>query len=306
MRTEIKPWFFFLTIAIAVACISFFIDQHRNSPISSNAELVSVLPDRHTAVFFADFALLRRSGYLKPLNAVAEEDGDYKKFVDETHFDYSQDIDALAGAAVRSEFLFTIRGRFDWPSLRRYAADHGGNCEESRCKMPATEPGRWIAFWPIQSDVMELVLGNAASPASKAYLNHVRHDQQISGAPVWVEFSPALLRRTPSLPIGVRLFTVALQSANSVVISLRTAPANSTDAFEIRLNASCASPAAAVSIANQLELETKLLKLKMAHDHEPADPASLAGLLISGQFHASGNEAIGVWPVSETLLRALE
>ncbi|MGH9584251.1 MAG: hypothetical protein ACRD4O_15105 [Bryobacteraceae bacterium] len=303
MRIEIKPWIFFPAIAIAVGCFAFFVHQSLHHAAISNEDLVRLLPRSADAVFFADFALLRRAGMLKLVSPAAKEDPEYKQFVHQTDFDYSKDIDALAGAATGRDLLFVIRGRFDWPSLRRYAASHNGYCKGQLCRVPASEPGRWASFRPLRSDVIALRLGPAVSPEPNSFL---QGNEPIPHSPVWVELSPNILRNSARLPIGLRIFASALEPANSVTFSLTPAPAKSGNAFEVRLNAGCASSAAAASLASRLQLDTRLLKLELAREHRNAGPGSLAGLILSGQFHSAGVEAIGVWPVSQALLRSLE
>jgi hypothetical protein len=304
LRIEIKPWIFFLALAIAVGCATFFIAQYRYQAVNSNADLVALLPRGDRTVFFADFALLRKSGKLKLPGAAAAEEPEYKQFVRETHFDYTQDIDALAGAASGRQLLFAIRGRFDWLALRRYAAHHGGHCNGDFCRVLTREPDRWASFWPVQSDVMALLLGPAVP--SKRELHPRQQNERTPNAPVWVELAPSLLRNPARLPVALRLFSIALHAANSVTLAVVPAPTNSADAFDVRLHAEYASHAAAAAVATQLELDTKLLKLELARENEAAGPASLAGLLTSGEFHSINAETIGIWPVREALLRALQ
>jgi hypothetical protein len=302
LHFEIKPWIFFPAIAIAVGCFAFFAGEQRHRAVS-NADLVRLLPRGEGALFFADFGVLRQSRMLKLLSPAAEREPDYEQFVRQTDFDYSQDIDALAGAATGRKLLFIIRGRFDWPLLRRYAASHGGTCKGQLCRVPTNEPGRWASFRPLQSDVMILRLG---PPSALELKWSLQGNAPIPQAPVWVELSPNMLRNPAGLPTALRLFAIALQAADSATVALVPAPAGSADAFDVRLNAGYASHAAAATVANQLQLDTKLLKLELAREHQTPNPASLAGLLTSGEFRSGDREVIGIWPVREELIRALE
>jgi hypothetical protein len=74
----------------------------------------------------------------------------------------------------------------------------------------------------------------------------------------------------------------------------------------IDLSAQCSSAVAADTVRKQLEIETKMLKLELAHEHAQPNPADLTGLLTSGTFDVSGREVRGEWPVKKELLNALQ
>ena len=301
LRIDFKPLAVFLSLAAVTGGICLFISQYHDRPIRSRQDLIALLPRQNRAVFFVDFASLRRAGVLKSLSSAAQE-AEYQDFVRETHFDYTQDLEELAGSADQNETLLVVRGRFDWRLLRNYAALHGGKCDGELCRVPTSQPQRWASFWPLQPDAMVLVLGLPIVAAEKLQPHHT--DVTAPDSPVWIEFSPALLPEA-TLPEILRLFTSALQPASSVTFSLLPARAEE-NAFEIRLNARCASPAAAQALANQLQLNTKLLTLALTRKGQYIDPASLAGVLTSGKFYASGERALGIWPVTQAFLHAIE
>jgi hypothetical protein len=301
LRIDFKPLYVFLSLAAITGCICFFISQDHHRPVRSRRDLVALLPRKNRALFFIDFASLRRAGFLKLLSSAAPE-GEYQDFIRKTHFDYTKDIEELAGSANQNELLLVIRGQFDWLLLRNYATLHGGNCDGERCRVPTSQPRRWASFWPLQPDAMVLVLGPPAVAARKLQPNYT--DLTVPDSPIWAELSPALLPDA-SLPDILRLYTSALQPAISVTFSLLPT-ATERNAFEIRLSARCASPAAAQALANQLQLNTKLLILALTREGKPINPAGLTGLLTSGKFYASGELALGLWPVNQAFLHAIE
>jgi hypothetical protein len=301
LRIDYKPLYVFLSLAAVTGSICFFISRYHHRPVRSRRDLIALLPRQNRAVFFLDLASLRQTGVLKSLRSAAQE-AEYQDFVRETHFDYTQDLDELAGSAGQNEILLVVRGRFDWRLLRNYAALHGGKCDGELCRVPTSQPQRWASFWPLQPDAMVLVLGPPVGATEKLQPHYT--DVTEPDSPVWIEFSPALLPEA-TLPEILRLFTAALQPASSVTFSLFPAGADE-NAFEIRLNARCASPAAAQALAHQLQLNTKLLTLALTRKGQNIDPASLAGLLTSGKFYASREQVLGIWPVTQAFLRAIE
>lgn len=301
MRIVTKPWILFPAIAVAIGCLAFFLAQRRHSV--TNAELVRMVPHEGDAVFFADFTMLRREGMVKLLSPAAKEAPEYTQFVRQTDFDYSKDIDAIAGAIDGDQLVFLIRGRFDWRSLRRYAQDHGGHCKDNLCRVPTHEPERWLSFRPFASDVMVLRLGRALLPEPKWA---VAVEEPIPQAPIWIKLLPRILHNPQRLPVAVQFFATALEPARSVVLSLHSAAPHSGNAFQIQLHAQCVSAGTATAVANQLQLDTKFLKLAFIRQHPNVSSGSLAEVLLSGQFHSAGPEAIGVWPVSKLLLHSLE
>lgn len=233
------------------------------------------------------------------------EEPSYTNFVRETHFDYTRDVDAVAGAANQEGVFFVVRGRFDWDRLRRYAADHGGGCKDGLCTAPTSRVGQWASFLSIQPDVLALAVSRSAS-AARALTHRTNTDpQSMPSEPVWVSVSPGVLRNPASLPAGARIFAISLQSAESVLLAL--GPSRSTGAaFELDLDAQFSSAAAADTARAQLELDTKMLKMELAREHEQPNPANLTGLLVAGTFQVLDTRLLGRWPVRRELLESLE
>lgn len=305
MRIRLNPWLFLTLLAAAVGVIVFGIHFYRFRFVRTNADLLRFLPQSHATIFFANVALLRHAGLLSVL-AGGAEDLEYKKFVQQTQFDYRRDIDAVAAAADHQSFFILVRGHFDSSRLRQYAALHGGFCDENLCRMSTSVAGRWVSFFPVQPDVLALAV--TRDPSGVAALKPLGHSisQPLPLEPIWMRVSQAVLENPADLPPPLRIFAISMQAANPVMLSLSPANTQSGAAFNLRLDALCPREATAETIRNQLQIQTKLLKLELAREHRQPNPADLTGLLTSGSFQVVGNSVVGVWPVSRELIKTLQ
>ena len=96
---------------------------HRAHSVARPSDLVVLLPTSNASVVYIDVDALRRSGILDLVaGSKAVEDADYQQFVNETKFDYRQDLDAIAAAFKDGKVYFALRGRFHWKNLKDYAA----------------------------------------------------------------------------------------------------------------------------------------------------------------------------------------
>ncbi len=309
MRVRLKPWVFVALLAGAIAVILFGIHYYRYRFVRSDAEMLALLPHgQDPTMFFVDVQALRRAGMLGLIaGSRRAEEPEYRDFVRQTRFDYTKNIDAIAGAATRDSTFFVVRGRFDWAELRGYAIAHGGTCKRSFCAVPAKQIGRWISFFPIQPDVTALAL--SSNPAAAETLRPAGHKvvpQPDSSDPVWVEISQAVLKNPLTLPTPLRIFAISIQSADAVRLSLSPAVKGSGAVFNLRLDARCPSAATAETIRNQLQIETKMLTLELAREHRQPNSADLTGLMTSGTFQAARKRVIGTWPVRKELLNGIE
>jgi hypothetical protein len=303
---RLKPLFVLLALAGVVAVLMFGIDRYRHRFVRSAGDMVALLPAGDWTVFFADFSLLRRAGIFKLLSGTqTAEDPEYRAFVQSTKFDYTQDIDSLAGETDGSQIFFLVRGRFSWSRLRQYATNHGGACQSDFCNVPTTRPGRWASFLPIQADVMALAV--SADKTAAYQLTPRRHgpDKHVSNEPVWVKVSNRLLDHPESLPVAARIFAISLAPAETVVFSLN-ASGNEAAPFSLQLNADCATLPKADVVRGQLEMQTKMIRAELVREHQQVNPGDLTGLLASGTFEQNGRRVVGKWPVYRQLLGALQ
>ncbi len=290
---------------LAAGAIYFGVERYRYRFLQTNHDLLRFLPQTDATIFFADVAALRQGGFLQLLEgAQAKVESDYRGFVRETGFDYTRDIDAVAGASEKQELRFVLRGRFDWTRLREYAKRHSGNCEGDVCQAPTSVPLRQASFRSIQPDVMALEIGGLGTTA-RALQRGPEPALTPANAPVWVRPSHALLMNPSDLPVALRIFAISLESADSVLLSLKSAAAEN-EAFTIEVDAAFPNQPAADTARTQLDINTKMLKLGLAREHKQPDPSDFTELLTSGSFEATHQHLIGSWPVRRELLKALE
>jgi hypothetical protein len=65
----------------------------------------------------------------------ASEEPDYRRFVEETGFDYRKDLNAAAASFLNGDAYMAVRGRFDWKRLSEYARAQRGECSGSFCSI---------------------------------------------------------------------------------------------------------------------------------------------------------------------------
>ena len=254
---RLKPWALIAVLAVSIATLLWAISFYRYRFVRSDRDLFRFLPEGDATIFYVNVAALRRAGMLHFVTgAKGTEEADYLSFVRETRLDYRKDIDAIAGAADSKQVLFLVKGRFDWNTLRSYAAAHGGSCAAALCEAPTSRTGTWASFVSVQPDVMGLALSaDRAGAEALRPPGHAFHEA-IPDSPAWARVSPTILKKPASLPVALRIFAISLQFANPVVLSLGAADEHSEE-FKLQLDAQCANPAMAETVRSQLELDTK-------------------------------------------------
>ncbi len=301
-----------MALAAVLGALLFGVDYYRHRFVRSNADLARLLPPGDLTTFFADFDTLRRADMLRLLAEVKPADErQYREFVEQTQLDYLRDVEALAGASDGEQLFFLIRGRFDWNKLKQYALAHGGVCQRDYCTAPTSRAGRWANFLAIQSDVIALAVSANGTAADLLRPPARRLQEQTPADPVWVKPSLKLMKTPADVPPAVRIFAISLQSANSVVLSVGQ---GSSGGVAVQLNATFENEATAASARSQMELQTKMLKLQLTREQQQPNPQaaqqnSLADptvLLTGGAFQVVHRQLIGIWPVRQELLRALE
>lgn len=292
-------------MAVLIAGAAYGVYYYRHRFVRSDRDLVALLPHTDTTIFYANIAALRNGGYLKALGvSERSQEAEYREFLKQTEFDYERDLESLAGASDGNQLFFVVKGRFQWPSLRRYATDHGGRCDGAICSAPASTPGKWASFLEIQPDVLALAVSGDRSAVLALSPRRDIAPKTLPQWPVWVNVSHSVLRDPLKLPLALRIFAITLQSAESVQLSL--APDTSGAAvFDIRLDAVCANKPSAEAMRNQMEIQTKMLKLELARENHQPDPRDISGLMLEGSFQMVDRSIIGLWPVHRELLDTL-
>lgn len=301
-----KLWLI-LACVVLVASLAAGIYFYRHRYVRSDEDLLVILPAGDVTTFFANVGALRDYGMLKLLTGtrVAQE-REYEKFVREINFDYARDLDRIAGAVDGNQLYFLLRGRFDWEKLRRFPASHGGTCVKHTCRVPTSTPGRWASFHLIQPDVLALALSADTEAVNLLQPPAERRTIAMPTEPVWVRVSDRLLQNPGELPLPLRIFAISVQSASPVVLSAGASNEQSGTAFRIALDAGCQNEAAAETIRNQLEIQTKMLQLELQREGQKPRPADLTGLLTAGTFQIVNEHVLGSWPVRAELLHSLQ
>lgn len=270
----------------------------RHRFVRTDQDLFRYLPAGDGSTFFANVRQVRQGGFVSYFTGskAVLQDPDYEEFVRQTGFDYTQDLDALA-AKTGTVPVLVARGRFDWSRIRAYAKMRN----EAKKK-------KQLTFEEIQPDVIRLKTGTV--PVSTPHLAQTSGEKTGTvpvSAPVWVRFSESSLDHPENLPPVLRIFAISLGSqARNLVLSLAPAAEVSGSALVLNMQADLPNGAAAETVRTQLELQTRMLALGLARQHQSPDPSGLTGLLAGGTFEAAGKRVRGTWPVRTELLRALQ
>jgi hypothetical protein len=297
-----RPWqLAILVVALCVAAVAaarwWRVSSHYDA-----ARLVAALPvERSSTVVYMDSEQLRSSGLLALLaGSKATEEADYRKFVDETGFDYRTDLDALAAAFIDNRFYATLRGRFRWNQLTAYAESQGGECHYSVCTMPGSTVDRNISFYPLKDDVLALAV--STDPRAVTNIGTGSNLQMaVSPEPFWISVPAATFNRLEGFPSGTRAFLSPLAKAEKVIF----AAGPQGNHLQLRLEVSCANPQAAAELIKQFSGVTGLLKTLLEREHMTPNPRDLSGVLVAGTFEQRQSTVIGTWPVERGFVEAL-
>jgi hypothetical protein len=272
--------------------------------------LASYLPTANASVIYIDVDALRRSGILNLVaGSKAVEEADYQQFVNETKFDYRQDLDAIAAAFKDGKVYFALRGRFHWRNLKDYAARQGGSCHGDFCVVAGSQPNRRISFYPLQRDVLAMAISPddfAAYQVASQSVNMVTLAPPKE--PVWAVIpagalmGAGALQGMDSLPAAAKAYVPALQGAQQIVLSIGADRANQ---LQLGAQVTCKDATAASALLAQLESTTNALRQVLSKDHRKPDPADLTGVLMAGTFHRSERQVYGAWPIPRAFVDAI-
>jgi hypothetical protein len=289
-----------MVVALCVAAVAVARWWRVSLPYDA-ARLISVLPTEKATVVYLDTEQLRRGGLLALLaGSKAAEEPDYRKFVDETGFDYRTDLDALAAAFVENRFYATLRGRFRWTQLTAYAENQGGECHYSVCTMPGSTVERNISFYPLKSDVLALAV--SIDPRAVTFIGSGATPQMpVPRDPFWISAPAAAFNQLEAFPAGTRAFLSPLTHAEKITF----AAGPQGDRLQLRLEVACANPEAAAELVKQFSSVTGLLKSMIEREHMTPNPRDLSGVLVAGTFEQRQATVIGTWPVERGFVEAL-
>ena len=303
MRFRFKPWQ--LAVLLAAICLlavwGFYLFRVRGG--SHPADLVTYLPTANATIAYIDVDSIRRSGILNMIaGSKAAQDLEYRQFLDETLFDYRQDLDAVAAAFKDGQVFFALRGRFHWKNLMEYALHHGGSCHNSFCTMESSRPRQRISFYPARPNVMALAISSDDFAAYQITRKSGRLTHLPPSQPIWILVPSLVLRNPAALPAGTKAYASAVvQSADEVMLTVGP----QDDHLALSLDVACRDEPAASALLADLQNTTETLRKWIAREHQQANAADLSGVLVAGAFRREGKRVFGQWPISRAFVDAL-
>jgi hypothetical protein len=269
---------------------------------NSTASLLSRLPADGAVVVSIDFRALRKAGVLGLLSSSkVMQEPEYRAFVDQTGFDYLNDLDSALISFHSTGTYFLLRGKFDWKNLRDYTVQQGGTCYNTICKVNGSTPDRKISYFPLQTNMMALAVSRDDSAVIQLQTRRKPKAFDIPDDPVWSLIPVGVLKNSAAVPAGTRTFARALEGADAVVFS--AAPEGGR--IGVRMDATCRTAADARALAAQLTDATALLRNLIARENKTPNQRDLSGVLAAGAFELRELHVLGRWPVDRAFLESL-
>jgi hypothetical protein len=270
----------------------------RGRPLSTAAQMKR-LPASGSVIVYVDFDQLRRGGILDLFTSgKAVEDDDYRKFAQSIHLDWRKDLDSAMVAFAPSGKYMLVRGRFDWTSLRTYARQSGGDCEDDVCRMAGSVPDRRISFFPMSRGLMALAVSTDDMAAKRMIGETPGPEPQLPSAPLWMRIPGSVLKTAEDLPSGTRMFARTVGAADFVTLTF----VPEGNRLAARLDVLCQSEQDAAAMAAELGKTTTLLREFIEREHQKPNPADFSGVLTSGTFSAQGRRVVGHWPIERSFV----
>lgn len=275
---------------------------YRTSGGSRPADLVAYLPVDNATVVYIDAGAIRRSGILNMIaGSKAAEELEYQQFVDQTLFDYRQDLDAVAVAFRSGQVYVAARGNFHWKNLMEYAVRQGGSCHNSFCIAPTSRPSRRISFYPLKPNIMALAISSDDLAAYSVARKPGKLALEPPSQPLWMLVPALALKDSDALPAGAKPYASALQNAEQIVF---TAGPDS-NRLQVSMQVTCRDAAGAAKLLADFQGTTDTLRNWIAREHQQANPADLSGVLVAGTFRRDDRKVYGQWPIPRAFVDSL-
>jgi len=270
----------------------------------SAADLVGSLPPDQATDAYIDVDALRRGGILNLVaGSKAAEEPDYRKFVEQTGFDYRSDLDAVAAAFFHKDAYFAMRGRFQWKKLAQYAAGQGGRCTGEICSMPGSTPDRHISFYLLRPGVLALAVSATELGVSMIGPKQWKTPPKLPAEPVWISAPSFAFTDVKELPAGTHAFLSPLARAQHVTFAV--GPGSAGKGLQVRLEVACDSAETALAVSSQLTKTTDLLKKMLEREHMTPNKNDLSGVLVAGNFEQKEKTVLGTWPLEPGFVESL-
>jgi hypothetical protein len=297
---RLPPWLVLVVLAATCAGVIGVVATLRINR-TSTASLVERFP-ADAVLVYVDFRALKDAGILGFLSSSkVVQEPEYRAFVDQTGFDYMNDLESAFVSFHPGATYFLLRGKFDWKNLRDYTLRQGGSCYNTLCKVGGSTPDRKISYFPLQPGLMALAVSKDDTAAMDLQNRRPGLKFELPADPIWSLIPVGVLKNNAAVPAGTRTFARALEGADSVVFS--AAPEGKQVA--LRMDATCRTPGAAVALAAQLREATARLRDLIARENQTPNAADLSGILAAGAFEPRENHVLGRWPVSRAFLERI-
>jgi hypothetical protein len=297
---KLRPWQAALIAVLVIGAVVGIYLFRRGSHYDAAGLLGCLPPDRAVKVYL-DVSQLRYGGLLDMLaGSAGGEEAEYRKFVEDTGFDYRKDVNAVAAAFLHGDIYLAVQGRFDWKRLEKYAEGQKGTCASQTCTMPSSQSGRHISFYPVSSDVLAWAI-SAEERGVRMIAPEQTRSVSAPAAPVWISAPGFAFADLRAVPAGVRSFLSPLADAQEAQFTAQAA----SSGYEIRLDATCASPEIAAKLTSKFSSTTDLLKSMIERQKMKANPGDLSGTLVAGKFEAQSSHMKGSWPVDRKLVETM-
>jgi len=274
----------------------------RGRSITRPEELAAYLPIKNAMLVYIDGAAIRNSGLMNLIaGSRAAEELEYQQFVDQTLFDYRQDLDAVAAAIESQDVYFLLRGRFHWRNLMDYAVKQGGTCHNGFCSVAGSRPNRFISFYALRSDLMAMAVSEDGTAAYSLKVQNTPLTIALPPQPVWILIPASVLGKPETLPAGVRPFAPVLKGADEVVFALGPRQ----DAMELSLRVTCKDVSSASALLVDLEKTTASLRQMNNREHAQAAPGDLGAIFTTGTFRRENTRVFGDWPIPRSFIDAV-
>jgi len=275
---------------------------YKNTGGNTPEELASYLPLGDGALVYLDVDAMRRSGLLDLIaGKKATAEVEYRSFVDETRFDYRDDLDTVAALFKEGQVFMTLRGRFNWRSLMAYVSNHGGLCQNGFCTIAGSQPDRRVSFYPIKSNLMAMAVSRDGWAAYQVSRRSARLPIVPPRQPAWALLTGSALQNMNGLPSGTKSFVTALANANQLVFAV----GEKDDHLELSVNVKCQNPDQASVLFSQLEAATDTLRQWLAREHQEPNANDMSGILTAGAFRRDDRQVLGSWPVRRGFIEAM-
>ena len=306
MRKRLQPWQLAVLVVLLCAVALGVGYWWLTPPAYDAARLLSALPEDRATLLYLDAGALRKAGILDLVaGSKAVEEPEYRKFVEQTGFDYRTDLDAVAASFAPGGTYFTVRGRFHWKQLSAYAESQGGQCHDTICTMAGSAPDRKISFYPLQSNVLAMAVAPQPTAVTRIAAGHGTQSGNpapaLANEPVWISVPPPVFESLDAFPGGTRSFLSPLARAAKITFSAGPKGGG----IELRLEVTCATPEMAAELVQKLSDTTGLLKKMLGREHLTPNPRDLSGVLVAGSFEQRQTQVIGTWPIERGFVEAL-